>query len=1031
MPQKYPETFQIPVPITRKDDPNASVEDGMAGLSLNHAATVCTYGLVGPFDDFVTKFIDEAAGEDEEDEEEVDIIPTELSHDEMSQDGMDDIVERKEDRVNEEYPWLVIRHYEPNADIMDMVTLLSDEEVAEMGEYDCNSYEDNVAKHFVPREEGVSFEIPPPTEEESEEEMEARQLKSVALEEAYNKTVAIFERFKERKLNNSNPAHLLERIPKDSNGSTFVSRMEISFPQVHSLLGGIRASVFTHLEQNCDVRNVDANTLNKKRKTELTEELEDLLRTHWPRCGLVETQIKRPREVELLNHEEKTYRFILSIQEKMANLQNLFDETVDQTKLTCDDFRDELASILKILTETQYKTLAALQGVEVKARAVTQAFNAAGNGLLASLRQMVAEDASLIIFYAKDFRKICPPQTEGVSGGYSESELEDISRLVDGQCVEINDILEDWKVIIQELDVSITEEALKHNNFTESFEQVANELALSQGLGQKFGAPRRRAQEKLRTEMSRDDKSAGFIDELLAMLEFQCSEAVGKCENRQMEESLIHTLLQGKEVSVSVKSSHRDFGFEELQAVENMWALAVRVRDSLHLRAKYLQVFAEEDSSEDPPELSWPPVFSRLPNPREVMKSPKLHQITDTSCLRVVVDEVEETCKLETQDLYKVEGKEEMLAETEEGIPESLSLWLRETRHKILGPKGHHEKSWKRLWGQVDKFEILLARKPGPLDQPQTKVGVPAACFRMLGLGYEQYTSLQVDQKVEQFAKLLKVWEKGKEKHERQLRPRLGSPDAQEELEQLDAIESQRTEEVRIHVEQFQSALITFVVTFSKLYCADLGDCAKSFFHLLDSSLRLDLLQIPPDTEVPKKKVTLKRLRKAQRVKEKVGQGNEDVSVERVWPALIMDRLLITLRDVEGLVTLNDLQTLTPPPAVEEEVPLKKAPPKKSAKKGSVKDLTEEENTGPPSRPALIANDWVNDLSTNSAVRAAVSTGHRLLVSERDASLENYTNHTSKAIEENKLYYGKILLQEGSWSDRWRSQVEMLKSGNM
>lgn len=34
-------------------------------------------------------------------------------------------------------------------------------------------------------------------------------------------------------------------------------------------------------------------------------------------------------------------------------------------------------------------------------------------------------------------------------------------------------------------------------------------------------------------------------------------------------------------------------------------------------------------------------------------------------------------------------------------------------------------------------------------------------------------------------------------------------------------------------------------------------------------------------------------------------------------------------------------------------------------------------------------------------------------------------------IDENKIYYGKILQQEDSWNERWRTQVEMLKQGNL
>ena len=107
---------------------------------------------------------------------------------------------------------------------------------------------------------------------------------------------------------------------------------------------------------------------------------------------------------------------------------------------------------------------------------------------------MVAEDASSIIVYARDFRKICPPQEEGKEGGYSPDELEEIAALVEGQCVEIAEVLEGWMSVIKELEEKISTTATEHGSFTNKFDEVANELALSQGLGQKYGAPRRRAQ---------------------------------------------------------------------------------------------------------------------------------------------------------------------------------------------------------------------------------------------------------------------------------------------------------------------------------------------------------------------------------------------------------------------------------------------------------------------------------------------------------------------------------------------------------
>lgn len=391
--------------------------------------------------------------------------------------------------------------------------------------------------------------------------------------------------------------------------------------------------------------------------------------------------------------------------------------------------------------------------------------------------------------------------------------------------------------------------------------------------------------------MARDEQSAGRVDELIAQLEFACSEAVRKSQSytSNIPTSLVSTLLQGSDAALA--RGQKEAGYEELKAIDDMWALALRVRKSLYDRAVYLSVLIEPSQS-PPPALAWPNVVNRLPPLNcapdaapTASASAELNALA-VSCLSDIVDEVEKACINETKELYTKEGKVDALKATAAGIPESLTLWLSETRHKILGSKGHREKSWKRLWGQIDTFETLLARKTGPMDQPQTRPGIPAACFSILFCGYIQFMVQTMDRKVEQFSKLLRLWEKGKEKHERQLRPRLGSPDALQELLSLDAIEAERSRDLKLNVEKFQSSLIAFTAKYSKSFCEDLGSAAVSFIRLLDTSLRLDLLEVPPDTEVPKKKMTMKRLRKAQRIQEAVKQGGEDLSVSRMWPVL-------------------------------------------------------------------------------------------------------------------------------------------------
>jgi hypothetical protein len=140
----------------------------------------------------------------------------------------------------------------------------------------------------------------------------------------------------------------------------------------------------------------------------------------------------------------------------------------------------------------------------------------------------------------------------------------------------------------------------------------------------------------------------------------------------------------------------------------------------------------------------------------------------------------------------------------------------------------------------------------------------------------------------------------------------------------------------------------------------------------------------------------------------------------------------IGLNQAEVLMTLEDLQVLAPPPPVVEEPLVAAASAKgKPAAKGKHVAVEEPPADLPPVRPPLVSDDWKAKVEGLSAVRGAVSTAHRLLVSERDAGLQGYSTRMLSLINENKIYYGKILQQEDSWNERWQMQVEMLKQGNL
>ena len=55
-------------------------------------------------------------------------------------------------------------------------------------------------------------------------------------------------------------------------------------------------------------------------------------------------------------------------------------------------------------------------------------------------------------------------------------------------------------------------------SFESTFDRCVQELSMSEGLGQRYGAPRRNCQERLRTEMGRSDSRQANLDGVITKI---------------------------------------------------------------------------------------------------------------------------------------------------------------------------------------------------------------------------------------------------------------------------------------------------------------------------------------------------------------------------------------------------------------------------------------------------------------------------------------------------------------------------------
>lgn len=1021
---------------------------------------------------------------------------------------------------------------------------------------------------------------------------------------AYETMKEYVEKLKERIAHETSFEYVRSHIPREMSvlsdgqeggGNPWIQLVEVTPSELTNLFTSIRGNVISLLETEAFKKIIAVEHDMNNKKTELTNQLEDRIRNHWPRRGRVETEIKQPRENELLSHKDKTYRIVINLQNKMMEIQSKFYHLVALNEKENDQYKNEIHSLMNLL-HNNYKNLATLTGIDVKARQITLDFQQENQKKINSLMKILSNDVNNQIANVKEFRKICPPQQKGMEGGYSEQELQEIEILITNQVNEIIELRDhDWTQQISDLQILQTNSLKIYDEFQLKYAKCVQEVAMAEGLGQKYGAPRRRAQERIRTEISLDEKKNFKIDEFLSQIEFLANEihVSGNNDGPLFEESTFSSIPDGnlptgniaktmkEETLALTNATNKRVSFENTaagagnhgnnhqqrsialvsQGIDNiknlhlMWTLMKVLKDLMMKRVTFLNVIGENGYPMTVEQLLWiaeqryyelneliPSANNNNNNTNgnanaqtavvhaehflETMKEIETNVIQNSiivqaiptekkdsprgppgggggagnvkgggvMTLEIVYEEINQNCRKETKQLYESEGLLSIL-QTKTGVPESLENWLTESHAKIFGDKGYREKAWKRLWAQVEKLDLLLVRnrnlsqdqennhhskendhkKHGNNDaspsennspMPSTKkkterslspskthaaaggvtmissnippapkmVSIQSAIFYYYTKSMILFSQNDYQMKYHELEKLLKIWDKSKDKNERLLRPKLASPDRQDELTELDNLELSRSSELISTTILFRNLMIRKQIIRFRTFIDDLIQISKGLINFIDSIIRLELMALPPDTEIPKKHMTLKKLRKAQRIREEIAKGGVDRSKKRMWPAIELQEICDLIKANEDLVSDlgKDPSDLTggidssnaptnEPAAAGGGDKNKKAPP---AKKGTEKGAALIAETATPS---LVPQVWIDRMKEISLVEGLVSSAQRVVIEERILSLQRYTEYLKYFFSFMREEFSKIIKQEESWNERWKRQVEMLR----
>ncbi|KAG1695747.1 hypothetical protein DVH05_019485 [Phytophthora capsici] len=743
--------------------------------------------------------------------------------------------------------------------------------------------------------------------------------------------------------------------------------LDVPSSTVETLLASFRESILSKYDSDAANTCSQTEAVRDERHASSAMLLEERLRVHWPRKGRLDVQFYQPRMGELLNHQQRQERYLRGVWIKVDEQQLAFAnkvkealEHVEHTRITQISFQAQLPLQL---------SLAALQGLEVKAKKHLGVFKGEARDKVAALRAMTESDISSLLSSCQDFVRACSSQLfpdltscEIISGcDYHPEEIAATKERLAALEAQARDQISERERQILDISTKQSQVLDIWQDFKARYQVYTQSLAMKEGLGQKFGLPRRAAQERYRSEMTRCESRSAAIDELLSSLDSVASQG-----NRPPDLTgyALRILMQ-----LRAKIYHRGMKFGFLRCPSQLEPKAVEYDPSVGQEKgeaiRDVEVVDEEDRTLAVPFLEF-------------------------------ADQVGLRCQEETKRLYQQEGKMEELPPS--GVPAALEEYLATQLEKAQAFVVQQEVSYRE---QVASFVHLLSLVPGIVvmdfveqakQQMQRSIAAVGCAFEAQ---YQSYTQV-------------------KSQHSLELRPNLCSLNNAQLLRELEERERVRSESTRLALLGLRIQFLTEQIQLSLVFEARFVKLCQCLMQLLDSSvLSLDDLKSFSQEEPPKvKRKSLKRLRKVARVNEhgdpkevkrtsveqqKLTQNGETPRFPlRSWPRIPSFGVKVLWEEVKAEVLAKDSTGLSLDSS--------------SSTASTVQDLA-----------------CIPLVSIDGACVTLLTSAHRALVRVRDSAYGDYVNFCSEATRCFLEHLHERLEDEVKWTLSWEKGIDSMR----
>jgi hypothetical protein len=179
----------------------------------------------------------------------------------------------------------------------------------------------------------------------------------------------------------------------------------------------------------------------------------------------------------------------------------------------CDTFPRTMLGFQKALPSQA--SLAAFQGLDMRAKKFMAQWGPQCEEDLSALNAYIAAEPTKLLNSNGELLRTCKLFVEG--GDYDQKEVDLLKLKLERPTKAVEAAVEARRAKVKDVMAAQEKAWTATKVFREAYDAATLDLCLKEGLGQKYGAPRRSAQERLRTEVTRDDKQAQQLEGLVAV----------------------------------------------------------------------------------------------------------------------------------------------------------------------------------------------------------------------------------------------------------------------------------------------------------------------------------------------------------------------------------------------------------------------------------------------------------------------------------------------------------------------------------